>query len=82
MDGRLLKQALAHVAWLSAVAAPAARGAVRYLSLHSGLPALLVAALLALLGYRLLKKTARLAIELVAIAALLLVASELGWLRW
>ncbi len=55
---------------------------VRWLSVHTGLPALLVAAILVVVGYRLLKRTARFAVEVVVIALLLLAATHLGWVRW
>lgn len=56
--------------------------AVRWLSLHTGVPALLVAAVLIAVGYRLLKRTARFAVEVAAVTLALALASELGWLRW
>jgi hypothetical protein len=55
---------------------------VRWLSIHSGLPALIVAAILVIVGYRLLKKTARFAMEVAVVGALLLGATELGWIQW
>ncbi len=45
------------------------KAAVRFLCLHTGLPALLVAAVLVVLGYRLLQRTARFVVEVVAITA-------------
>jgi hypothetical protein len=66
--------------WSGALSA--LRSLVRYLAGHTGIPALLVAALLVVVGYRLLKRTARFAIEVCAIALVLAAASELGWLRW
>jgi hypothetical protein len=62
------------LAWLGAL--------VRYVSLHTGVPALLVAAVLVCVGYRVLKRTARFAIEVAAVALALVAASELGWIRW
>jgi hypothetical protein len=59
-----------------------AKTGVRFLSLHTGLPALLVAAVLLVVGYRMLKRTARFVVEVAAIAGTLLVATELGWIRW
>ncbi len=59
-----------------------AKLAVRFLSQHTGVPALLVAALLVVLSYRVLRRTARFFVEVAAIAATLLLASELGWIRW
>jgi hypothetical protein len=60
----------------------AARLAVRWVSQHTGLPALLVAALLIVVGYRILKKSARFAIEVALVAALLVAATGAGWIRW
>ena len=60
----------------------AARFAVRWLSMHTGAPALVVAALLIVVGYRILKKSARLVAEVALVAALLVAAAHAGWLRW
>jgi hypothetical protein len=60
----------------------AARLAVRWLSLHTGLPALVVAAVLIVVGYRILKRSARFAVEVVLVAALLVAATSAGWIRW
>jgi len=59
-----------------------ARTFVRFLAHHSGLPVLVVAAVLVVVGYRILKRTARFALEVALICAVLLTASELGWIRW
>jgi hypothetical protein len=56
--------------------------AVRWLSLHTGVPALVVAAVLIAVGYRVLKRTSRFAVEVAAVTLALALASELGWLRW
>ena len=58
------------------------KAAVRWLSVHTGVPALVVAAVLIALGYRVLKRTARFAVEVAAVTLALVAASELGWLRW
>lgn len=55
---------------------------IRWLSQHTGLPALVVAAILIVVGYRLLKKTARFAVEVALVAAFLVAATSAGWLRW
>ena len=60
----------------------AVRFAVRWLSLHTGLPALLVAAILVVVGYRILKKSARFAVEVALVAGLLVAATSAGWIRW
>ncbi|MBX3230029.1 MAG: hypothetical protein KIT84_25655 [Labilithrix sp.] len=49
---------------------------------HTGLPALVVAALAIALGYKLLKRSARFAVEVTIITLALAAATELGWLRW
>jgi hypothetical protein len=75
-----LLSVLSSVSWPGAVAG--ARALVRYVSHHTGLPALVVAALLIAIGYRILKRTARFAVEVAAVALALVAASELGWIRW
>ncbi len=59
-----------------------ARLAVRWLSLHTGLPALVVAAILVVASYRILKKSARFAVEVALVAALLVAATSAGWIQW
>lgn len=58
------------------------RAAVRFLSQYSGLPAILVAALLLVVGWRLLRKTLRFFVELAIVTALLFAATRLGWIGW
>ena len=60
----------------------AGRFAVRWLSLHTGLPALVVGAILVVVGYRILKKSARFAVEVALVGALLVAATSAGWIRW
>lgn len=55
---------------------------VRYVSAHTGLPMLLVAAVSVVLGYRILRRSARFFLEVAVVAFLLMAALELGWLRW
>jgi hypothetical protein len=62
--------------------ATAGRFAIRWLSLHTGLPALVVGAVLVVVGYRILKKTARFAVEVALVAALLVAATSAGWIQW
>ena len=62
--------------------ASAGRLAIRWLSVHTGLPALLVGAVLVVVGYRILKKTARFAVEVALVAALLVAATSAGWIQW
>jgi hypothetical protein len=58
------------------------RHSVRWLSAHTGVPALVVAAILVVVGWRVLKRTARFALEVVAVTAALFAATELGWIQW
>ncbi len=72
--------------WLAAIPwkaiESAARFALRWLSSHTGVPALVVAALLVVVGYRILRKSARLLVEVALVAALLVAATHAGWLHW
>lgn len=61
---------------------PYLRAALHWLSVHTGVPALLVAAVLVVVGYRILKRSARFVVEVAVVAALLVAATELGWIRW
>lgn len=58
------------------------RSVLAWLSAHTGLPALLVAAIVVVVGYRVLRRTARFALEVAVVAAALLAASHFGWIRW
>ena len=66
--------------WSGALAA--CKAAIGWLSVHTGVPALLVAAILIAVGYRILKRSARFAVEVAAVTLALALASQLGWLRW
>jgi hypothetical protein len=59
-----------------------ARFAVRWLSHHTGVPALVVAAIMVVLGWRVLKRTMRFAVEVTLVAVALFAMTELGWIRW
>jgi hypothetical protein len=66
-------------------ASPAEHGlreAIRWGSHHSGLPMVVVAALAVVVSWRLAKRAARLAIEVVVVTAMLLAATRLGWIAW
>jgi len=58
------------------------RAMLRWGAHHSGLPVILVAAITLVLSWRILKRTARLTVEVVIALALLVVATRLGWLTW
>jgi activator of HSP90 ATPase len=55
---------------------------LEWLSAHSGIPAILVASLLIVLTWKLVKWSAKLAIEVAVVAAILLVMTKLGWIRF
>lgn len=58
------------------------KAAVRWLSMHTGVPALFVAALLLCVGYRVLKRTVRFLLEVAVVAGALFTAWQLGWIAW
>lgn len=66
------------LAWVAALA----RVAVRWLSESTGAPAVLVAAVLLVVGCRVLQRSARFVVQVVLVLAVLLVATQLGWLRF
>lgn len=59
-----------------------ARTAIRYASQHTGVPAVVVAAVLVCVGYRVLRRSARWAIEVVAVTVALAAATRFGLLSW
>lgn len=54
----------------------------RYIEAHTGIPALLVAALLLVLGWRMAKRMAHVAVEVAVVALLLLALTKLGVVSW
>jgi len=56
--------------------------AIHYVAVHTGLPALLVAAIAIVVGYKILKRTGRFALEVTVVSIALVAATEMGWLRW
>lgn len=66
--------------WTQVVAG--AKAALHWISVHTGVPVLIVAALVVCVGYRVLKRSLRFVIEVTAVIVLLLLATELGWIRW
>lgn len=55
---------------------------VRWCAEHTGIPALVMAAILIVVGYRLLRSSARFAAEVGAVALILVALTEFGWIRW
>lgn len=69
------------LAWAS----PAQHGlreALRWGAHHSGLPVVVVAALALVISFRVARRAARLAVEVVIATTVLLVATHLGWISW
>ncbi|HEX4445754.1 MAG TPA: hypothetical protein VH044_03435 [Polyangiaceae bacterium] len=64
------------------VATSGARTALRWAAHHSGLPMVLVAAIAVVLSWRLIKRTLRLAVEVLIALAFLVAATRMGWLTW
>ena len=58
------------------------RGSLHWISAHTGLPVIVVAALAVVVGWRVARRTWHIAFELVLAVAALLVATHLGWIRW
>jgi hypothetical protein len=50
--------------------------------MHTGVPALVIGAVLVVVGYKILKKSARFAVEVALVAALLVAATSAGWIHW
>jgi hypothetical protein len=85
LDPRPLLSSLPWAKWLPKLGPTAAGGAraiVRWGAHHSGLPVILFAALALVLSWRVIKRSLRLAVEVVIALALLVVATRLGWLTW
>ena len=70
---------------LLAWASPLGRGlhqALIWGSRHTGLPVVVVAAIALVVSFRLARQAVRLAFQVAIVAALLAVATRLGWIRW
>jgi hypothetical protein len=63
-------------------ASASVRTVVRWAAHHTGLPVVLVAAILLVLSWRILRRTLRMAVEVLIALALLVAATRLGWLTW
>jgi hypothetical protein len=68
-------------AWLHAASIVASRGIVT-LARHSGVPAVVVAAVALVLAFRVARRAGHLAIEVALALALVLAATRAGWLRF
>ncbi|MCL2779744.1 MAG: hypothetical protein FWD73_17265 [Polyangiaceae bacterium] len=78
-----LHNILRHVPWGAwAAVVRSSKWVVRWVSVHTGLPALIVTALLVVLGLRLAKKTTRFVAQVAVVTLALVAATSLGWIRW
>jgi hypothetical protein len=59
-----------------------AKAALAWVSVHTGVPALVVAAVALVVGYRVLQRTARFAVEVLVVSAALVLLTHLGMIRW
>ena len=59
-----------------------AQGLVRWGVKHTGLPAVVLAAVLLVASFRIVRHAARFAMQVAFVAALLAAATQAGWLRW
>lgn len=69
------------LAWLQ-VSGAAVRATLRAIAHHTGLPIVVVAAIVLVVSWRVLKHGFALAVEVVVAVALLSAAAHLGWIRW
>ena len=58
------------------------RHAVDWIAHHTGLPVLLVAAVLIVISWRVFKRSVGLVVEVAVALALLLIATRCGWISW
>jgi hypothetical protein len=56
--------------------------ALHELSKHTGIPVVVIAAVLLVVSFRFARRAARLAVEIAVVLALLLGATQLGWIHW
>lgn len=55
---------------------------LQWIAGHTGIPIVIVAAAVVVISWRVLKKTTRLFVEVAVLAALLAIATKLGWISW
>jgi hypothetical protein len=58
------------------------RHAVHYASIHTGVPAVILASVALVAGYRLLRRTMRFAVQLTIAMTIVLTATYFGWLSF
>jgi hypothetical protein len=58
------------------------RDGLHWVSRHTGLPVLLVAAIALVLSFRIFRQTLRLAIEVALALVLIFGATAMGWISW
>ena len=67
---------------LGPAATASVRTLLRWAAHHTGLPMVLVGAIVLVLSWRILRRTLRMAVEVFIALALLVAATRLGWLTW
>jgi hypothetical protein len=67
--------------WAS-VLGPGMRAALRWGSMHTGLPVILLAAIAVVVSWRAFKRSLRFVIEVIVAVALLAFATRFGWIQW
>lgn len=75
-------KALATGLYGSSAAGAAFRGVVHYGAEHTGVPAVLVAAVALVISWRMFKRTMRFAVQVGVALVVVLVATHFGWLRF
>ena len=73
---------LAHARHLPAHAAQFVAQALAWAEVHTGLPAIVVAAIVLVVGFKLFKRSLRFAVEVAVVVGVLGIASALGWVRF
>ncbi len=70
--------------WPLASAAPlrSLHDALAWGSKHTGLPVVVVAAIVLVVTFRMAQQAARLAFQVAVVAVLLALATRMGWVRW
>jgi hypothetical protein len=68
--------------WRWVTVPDALRAALRWGSMHTGLPVIVVAAIAIVVSWRVFRRTLRFAVQVLLTVAVLLVATRLGWIRW
>jgi hypothetical protein len=69
------------VPWMALVGS-SLRAWLRWAAHHSGLPVILIAAIVLVLSWRVFRRAARFAVEVTVVLVLLACATRIGWITW